>query len=75
MSRTAAITMFALAAALSACSGMSAKEHRMLSGGAIGAASGAVVSGVTGGSTVGGALIGGAAGTGLGYLYHRSRED
>jgi hypothetical protein len=29
---------------------------------------------VTGGSMVGGALLGGAAGTGLGYLYHRSQR-
>ncbi len=74
MPRTAIIALAFLMATLSACSGMSAKEQRMLSGGAIGAAGGAVVTGVTGGSMVGGALLGGAAGTGLGYLYHRSQR-
>jgi osmotically inducible lipoprotein OsmB len=54
---------------------MSNTQQRMLSGGAIGAGSGAVLTGVTGGSVLGGALVGGALGTGAGYLYDRSKRD
>lgn len=74
MQRTSMIAMAVLMVGLTACSGMSTKQQRMLSGGAIGAGTGAVFSGVTGGSVVGGALLGGAAGTGAGYLYHRSKD-
>jgi hypothetical protein len=74
MQRLAVVAMTTVMIGLAACSNMSAKEQRMLSGGAIGAAGGAVVSGVSGGSMVGGALVGGAVGTGAGYLYHRSQK-
>jgi osmotically inducible lipoprotein OsmB len=75
MQRATLIALTALTLALAGCSGMSNTQQRMLSGGAIGAGSGAVLTGVTGGSVVGGALIGGALGTGAGYLYDRSKRD
>lgn len=59
---------------ISACSNLSTKEQRMLSGGAIGAAGGATLGALTGGSALGGALIGGAVGTGAGYLYHEDHN-
>ena len=48
---------------LGACSHMTEKEQKMLSGGAIGAAGGAALGLVTGGGLVAGGLIGAAAGT------------
>lgn len=75
MQRTSILAMTILMIGLAGCSNMSNKEQRMLSGGAIGAAGGGLLTGVTGGSVLGGALIGGAAGTGLGYLYHRNQRD
>jgi hypothetical protein len=57
------IVSFLLAVFLFGCSGMSTREQRVLSGGAIGAGSGAVLGAVTGGlSVAGGALIGAAVG-------------
>lgn len=52
---------------LSACSNMNHKEQRTLSGGALGAAGGAVVGALTG-SWVTGALIGGTGGAAIGAL-------
>ena len=51
-----------------ACSHLSEKEQKMLSGGAIGAAGGAALGLVTGGSWVAGGLIGAAAGTVVGAV-------
>jgi len=44
------------------CAGMSSSQQRMLSGGAIGAGTGAAIGVVTGGSAVSGAVVGGAVG-------------
>lgn len=55
-----------LAAPLVACG--STEGDRALSGGGIGAGTGAVGAALTGGSTVGGALLGGAAGAAAGAL-------
>ncbi len=52
----------------SACAGMSPREQRMLSGGAIGAGGGALLGALTGGSPVLGAVLGGAAGTVVGAV-------
>jgi len=52
---------------LAACSNMNHQEQRTLSGGALGAAGGAVVGALTG-SWVTGALIGGAGGAAIGAL-------
>ena len=54
--------------ATTACSNMSAREQRMLSGGAIGAAGGALIGAASGGSAATGALIGGGAGVVAGAL-------
>ena len=47
---------------LAGCAGMSSREQRMLSGGAMGAAGGAALGAITGGSPAVGAAVGGAAG-------------
>jgi hypothetical protein len=51
---------------LAGCANMTRQQQRMLSGGAIGAAGGAVLTAATGGSVLAGTLIGGAAGTAVG---------
>lgn len=50
------------------CSNLSKTEQRTLTGGAIGAASGAVITAIAGGSLVVGTLIGAGAGAVLGAL-------
>ncbi len=57
-----------------ACSGMSYTEQRVLSGGAIGAGSGALI-GAAAGSAATGAAIGGGAGLLGGYLYDRYQKS
>lgn len=54
---------------LSACSDLSAKQQRVLTGGAIGTTVGAISIVATGGCVACGAAIGGAVGAGSGYLY------
>ena len=64
-------TLPVLAAALfglTACSGMSTIQQRMLSGGAIGAAGGLALTALTGGSLLAGGLVGGAGGAAVGAL-------
>jgi hypothetical protein len=64
-------TLPVLAAALlllTACSGMSRTQQRMLSGGAIGAAGGVALTALTGGSLLAGGLVGGAGGAAVGGL-------
>lgn len=56
---------------MAGCSGMSARQQRALSGGAIGAAGGAATGAVTGGSPAVGAAVGGAAGATTGYFWDR----
>lgn len=53
---------------LTACSGMSTIQQRMLSGGAIGAAGGLALTALTGGSLLAGGLVGGAGGAAVGAL-------
>lgn len=52
----------------SGCAGMSRQQQSTLSGGAIGAAGGALVGGVVGGSPAVGATLGGAAGALTGFI-------
>jgi osmotically inducible lipoprotein OsmB len=59
---------------VSACSGMSYTEQRVLSGGAIGAGSGALI-GAAAGSAATGAAIGGGAGLLGGYLYDQYQKS
>ncbi|WP_208598419.1 YMGG-like glycine zipper-containing protein [Desulfatiglans anilini] len=53
---------------------MTTREQRLLSGGAIGAGSGAVISIISGGSVGGGAAIGAAAGALGGLIYDESKK-
>ena len=53
----------------------SSRTDRALSGGAIGAGTGALVGGATGGNVGGGALLGGAAGAALGGLTDQEDFD
>ena len=57
---------------LSACSDLSRTEQRVLSGGAIGAGTGAAVTVLTGGCIGCGAAIGGAVGAASGYVYDKT---
>jgi hypothetical protein len=59
---------------LTGCAGMTRTEQSTLSGGAIGAAGGALLSGVSGGSPAVGAVLGGAAGAFTGYLLNPPRR-
>jgi osmotically inducible lipoprotein OsmB len=56
------------------CSGMSTTQQRVLSGGAIGASSGALI-GWAAGSPAAGAAIGGGAGLLGGYLYDQYEKS
>ncbi len=67
-------TLVGAALTLSACSGMSTREQRVLSGAGIGAGTGAAIGAATGGSATTGAVIGGAAGAAGGYIYDRSKK-
>ena len=60
--------LLSMLAATTACSDMSDRQQRALSGGAIGAGGGALLGAVTGGSPLTGALIGGAGGAAVGAL-------
>ncbi|MFA6280399.1 MAG: hypothetical protein WC612_06375 [Bdellovibrionales bacterium] len=54
---------------LGACSDLSARQQRVLTGGAIGTTVGAISTVAMGGCVACGAAIGGAVGAGSGYLY------
>jgi len=64
----AGVAVLVAGLALAGCSGLSDREQRTLTGGAIGAAGGAGVAAVTGGSLLLGSVIGGAAGAAVGGL-------
>lgn len=70
------ILLSAVVALLGGCADMSARQQSALSGGAIGAAGGAVI-GNQFGNPVTGAIIGGAVGAGTGLLInrHNGSED
>ncbi|MBM3547396.1 MAG: hypothetical protein FJX54_10605 [Alphaproteobacteria bacterium] len=61
------LVLSALVLATTGCSGMTNQQQRALSGGAIGAAGGAIVGSLTG-SWLTGAVIGGAGGAAVGAL-------
>lgn len=62
------------ALALSGCSGMNDTQQRTLSGGAIGAGTGAAAGLLTGGCMTCGAVIGGAVGAAGGYIYDQTKK-
>ena len=70
----AAILVLVVALALAGCSGMSNTQQRVVSGGAIGASSGALI-GWAAGSPAAGAAIGGGAGLLGGYLYDQYEKS
>ena len=72
--KKAIILIVVLALALGGCSGMSTTQQRMLSGGAMGASSGALI-GWAAGSPAAGAAIGGGAGVLGGFLYDQYEKS
>jgi osmotically inducible lipoprotein OsmB len=58
-----------LVVAMAGCAHMTRRQQQALSGGAIGAGSGAALGAITGGNPALGAGIGGAAGAAAGYLW------
>ncbi len=68
------IIVFLLLGLIAGCAGMSSREQRVLSGGAIGAGAGAAVGAVTGHSVLGGAAIGAAAGAVGGLIVDESKK-
>jgi len=73
--KTAGITIsLLLVVSLAGCAGMTDDEQRMVSGGAMGAAGGAVLGAVTGGSALIGAAVGGAAGIAGGALVNHQQK-
>jgi len=53
---------------------MSTQSQRILSGGAIGAASGTAITVITGGCVACGAAVGGAVGAGVGYVVDETEK-
>jgi osmotically inducible lipoprotein OsmB len=72
--RRALVPVLALTLAASGCSNMNNTQQRTLSGGAMGAAGGAVITAVTGGCVWCGTVIGGAVGAGAGYVYDQVKK-
>jgi hypothetical protein len=72
--KKAVILVVVAAMLLGGCSGMSTTEQRVLSGGAIGAGSGALI-GWAAGCPACGAAIGGGAGLLGGYVYDRYQKS
>ena len=68
MTRRTLPVLAAVLFGLTACSGMSTTQQRMLSGGAIGAAGGLALTALTGGGLLAGGLVGGAGGAAVGAL-------
>jgi hypothetical protein len=67
-------SILVISLALGGCAGMSDTQQRTLSGGAMGAAGGAVIGAIAGDAGLG-ALIGGAAGATGGFLYGKHKES
>jgi len=72
--KKAVILLMVVTLALGGCTGMSTTSQRVLSGGAIGASSGALI-GWAAGSPAAGAAIGGGAGLLGGYLYDQYQKS
>jgi osmotically inducible lipoprotein OsmB len=73
------LTLFIVAVLLTSlvfgCSGMSTRQQRVLSGGAIGAGAGAATSAITGGSLGWGAAVGAGAGALGGLIYDEMKRE
>ncbi|OPY61852.1 MAG: hypothetical protein A4E57_04100 [Syntrophorhabdaceae bacterium PtaU1.Bin034] len=59
---------------IAGCANMTRSQQRVLSGGAIGAGTGAALGAITGNSIAGGAAIGAGAGALGGYIYDQSKR-
>ncbi len=70
----ALVLVLAASLLVGACSGMSTTQQRVLSGGAIGAGSGALI-GWAAGNPAAGAAIGGGAGVVGGFIYDRYEKS
>ena len=68
------VSILTAALIISGCSGMSYTQQRVLSGGAIGAAGGALI-GAAAGSAAIGAVAGGGAGLLGGYIYDQNQKS
>ena len=68
------VTILLLVSLVGGCSGLSTREQRVLSGGAIGAGAGAAVSIISGSSIAAGSAIGAAAGALGGFIYDESQR-
>ena len=68
------VVVLLLASLIAGCSGLSTREQRVLSGGAIGAGTGAAISIIGGGSIAAGSAIGAAAGALGGFIYDESQR-
>lgn len=73
--RLAIPVVLAVALMLGGCENMSKQSQRILSGGAIGAASGTAITVITGGCIACGAAIGGAVGAGVGYVVNEMEKQ
>ena len=71
---TLIITLMLIASLVFGCSGLSTREQRVLSGGAIGAGAGAATSLITGGSLGWGAAIGAGGGALGGFIYDEMKR-
>ncbi len=67
-------TIMALVVLLGGCSCMSPRQQRVLSGGAIGAGTGAAISAIAGGSILAGTAIGAGAGAVGGFAYDEMKK-
>ena len=68
------LAVFLVISLVVSCSGLSTREQRVLSGGAIGAGAGAAISIISGSSIAAGSAIGAAAGALGGLIYDESRR-
>jgi osmotically inducible lipoprotein OsmB len=68
------VVLILLAAFTTGCAHMTRQQQRILSGGAIGAGAGAVISGASGGNIAAGSAIRAAAGALGGFLYDQTKH-
>jgi osmotically inducible lipoprotein OsmB len=68
------MVLFIVMSLIGGCAGLTTREQRVLSGGAIGAGAGAVGSAIVGGNVAAGAAIGAAAGAVGGLIYDESKR-
>ncbi len=75
MKRLVSLTLVLVLLATAGCASMTTRQQQALSGGAIGAASGAAIGFIVGGSPIVGAAIGGVAGAAAGALWEDIKKS